>query len=188
MSLRHTILALLEANDSTGYDLAKQFQGSAGHMWSASHQQIYQELAKLNNDGCVNFEEIPQRGKPGRKVYSLTDKGRLELVDWINQPLNGTKIRDELMVRLLASHLVPVDVIRSHINDARVKREETLNSYLNYEKLLETQKKPNDIQQALAQYTLQWGIRTMESWLGWSEEVLNYLDRQQAEVLNVSDH
>ncbi len=192
MSLRHTILALLEADERTGYDLAKQFQGTFGHFWSASHQQIYQELAKLSESGCVSFEEIAQTGKPGKKVYRPTDKGREELVDWINKPIVETKIRDELLVRMVASHLVPVDVIRKHLLSTKNKREERLNTYICYEKMLAEQNKLplaeknklSNVQQTLVFYSVQWGIRALQSWITWAEEVLNFLERQQEDTVS----
>ena len=41
MSLRHAILVLLQDQEASGYDLAREFANSIGLVWNATHQQIY---------------------------------------------------------------------------------------------------------------------------------------------------
>ena len=53
MSLSHALLAALSQQSATGYELAQHFDGSLGHFWKASHQQIYRDLAKLEAQGLV---------------------------------------------------------------------------------------------------------------------------------------
>ena len=45
MSLKHAILAVLEKKESTGYEIAKQFEGPFGYFWNAPHQLIYQSTS-----------------------------------------------------------------------------------------------------------------------------------------------
>ena len=40
MSLRHALLALLDASPMTGYELTKIFDQSASRVWHATHPQI----------------------------------------------------------------------------------------------------------------------------------------------------
>ena len=47
MALSHAIMTALLEDDLSGYELAKRFDTSLGFFWRASHQQIYQELRKL---------------------------------------------------------------------------------------------------------------------------------------------
>lgn len=51
MSLRHALLALLDAEPMTGYTLARYFDQSAAYVWHASHSQIYPELRRLESEG-----------------------------------------------------------------------------------------------------------------------------------------
>ena len=44
MSLAHAILVSLVCEPKSGYDLAKQFDGTVGFFWQATHQQIYRDL------------------------------------------------------------------------------------------------------------------------------------------------
>ena len=73
MALGHAILASLNGGAKTGYELAKQF-GADGFYWRATHQQIYRELARLEEGGLVNF--LP--GEPGPRGERNDHKERTE--------------------------------------------------------------------------------------------------------------
>lgn len=75
-NLQIVLLSQLRHQPLTGYDLTKRIQHSP---WTASHQQVYRELAKLEMKKMVVVQEIPQQGKPDKKQYSITDKGQAAL-------------------------------------------------------------------------------------------------------------
>lgn len=58
MALAHAILGAIAKTACSGYDLDKRFDGSVGFFLSASHQQIYRELGKLEDQGLINCEII----------------------------------------------------------------------------------------------------------------------------------
>ena len=111
MSLRYAILASLGNRAQTGYEIARAFDRGVGYFWQASHQQIYRELGRLAEDGAVEFETIDQAGKPARKVYGLTARGRDALRAWMTTPAAPPVVKDELLVRLYAgTHAGPGDL------------------------------------------------------------------------------
>ncbi|MGW1275254.1 PadR family transcriptional regulator, partial [Streptomyces sp. NPDC002491] len=72
MSLPHAILtALLERPASSGLDLTRRFDRSIGYFWSATHQQIYRELGRLEAEGHIRAlpAEQPVRGQ--KKAYEV---------------------------------------------------------------------------------------------------------------------
>ena len=75
MALSHALLAALHNAPCSGYDLAKKFDGSVGFVWNASHQQIYRELTKLEEQSYVIAEVIQQDNRPDKKVYKVTSTG-----------------------------------------------------------------------------------------------------------------
>jgi len=83
MSLKHGLLGLLNYEPLTGYDLNKFFKESVGHFWHAKASQIYRELDAMEKTGWLTSERIIQEEKPNKRVYSITDKGKAELVDWL---------------------------------------------------------------------------------------------------------
>lgn len=82
--LKHGILGLLSYCDRTGYEIMEVFKNSLSFMWNANTSQVYRELQKLKDNGFAEVTEIEQTGKPNKKVYSITAKGRKELINWIS--------------------------------------------------------------------------------------------------------
>lgn len=102
MALAHAILVSLLDRPQSGYDLAKRFDQTVGYFWKASHQQIYLELHKLAEAGCIRGEKIEQESRPNRIVYALTPLGRDALDTWIEEPTEAPSVREELLVKLFA--------------------------------------------------------------------------------------
>jgi DNA-binding PadR family transcriptional regulator len=94
MSLRHALLALLEAGPMTGYELAKRFDVSVDHLWHAPHSQIYPELRKMEAVGLVEAESRPRGERATKRPYSLTAAGARELVDWVRRQEPAPPVRE----------------------------------------------------------------------------------------------
>jgi PadR family transcriptional regulator, regulatory protein AphA len=78
----HIVLGLLSMfGDATPYDLKRMVAASVGQFWTLPHSQLYAEPARLARAGYVS-EHQEQAGRR-RKVYSLTDRGRAALEDWL---------------------------------------------------------------------------------------------------------
>src|SRR5215218_8674417 len=84
VSVRHSLLALLEQGPMYGYGLKDEFEAATGQMWPLNVGQVYTTLARLERDGLVeaNVEADDQ------KVYRLTDTGREELERWFSGPVS----------------------------------------------------------------------------------------------------
>ncbi len=91
MSLDHILLGLLR-EPATGYDLKNAFSQEARHFWSAELSQIYPALKRLEQRQLLRSGVEPSAKGPNRRVYSLTDEGRAELLDWLHGgPAVGTE-------------------------------------------------------------------------------------------------
>jgi DNA-binding PadR family transcriptional regulator len=175
MALSHAILAVLSNRPCSGYDLAKQFDGSVGFFWNASHQQIYRELTKLEEQGLISVEVIHQESRPDKKQYSLTPIGQTTLRDWIIQPSSPSPIKDEVLVKLFVGHLVPLTKLQTLLQAQRQQHEELLATYKTIEQQFLAH--PGDLPHNLrCQYlTLRNGIHFETSWLTWCDEALTTL-------------
>ncbi len=101
MSLPHALLTALVEHPCSGSELAERFDRSIGYFWHATHQQIYRELARLEEAGWI--EALPAETGRGRKrQFRLLPAGRKELRRWIAQQDDPVPLRDALMVRLRA--------------------------------------------------------------------------------------
>jgi DNA-binding PadR family transcriptional regulator len=94
VSLRHALLALLDAGAMTGYELAKQFDVSVAYLWHAPHSQIYPELRRMEADGLIEAESLPRGERGTKRAYSLTDAGAEELVRWVAALETSPPVRD----------------------------------------------------------------------------------------------
>lgn len=101
MSLRHALLALLEAGPMTGYELAKQFDSSVDYVWHARHSQIYPELRRLESMGLVAATDVPRgpREVATKRAYRLTRDGAAELRRWVTEIEAPPALRDSAYVK-----------------------------------------------------------------------------------------
>ncbi|MBW8794467.1 MAG: PadR family transcriptional regulator [Streptomyces sp.] len=106
MSLPHAILTALLERPSSGLELTRRFDRSIGYFWSATHQQIYRELGRLEAEGyiCTLPTEQPARGQ--KKSYEVLAAGRAELARWTAASQDPKPQRDVLLLRLRAAAVV----------------------------------------------------------------------------------
>jgi DNA-binding PadR family transcriptional regulator len=175
MSLAHAILSFLSDRACSGYDLAKNFDGSVGFFWNASHQQIYRELTKLESLGWLHYETVTQAGKPDKKLYRMTGVGRRELIDWICQPSELTPIKEELLVKIYAGDYVSPNVILKHLERHYHAHQQRLAIYQNirqqYFQNPEALPKPFKFQYL----TLLSGLHYEQGQVDWCEEAIAFL-------------
>jgi PadR family transcriptional regulator, regulatory protein PadR len=76
--LEALVLAILAGEALHGYEITRRVNGLEGVKMLDG--QLYPLLHRLEADGFIEAEWVPQQGKPARKVYRLTESGagRLE--------------------------------------------------------------------------------------------------------------
>lgn len=126
--LGYAILGLLAVEPRTGYQLAQRMRAPIGYMWTATHSQIYPELAKLQSGGLVRAAVIPGRGPRDTKQYTITAAGRQALRTWVDSPLTELA-RSELMLRVRSLWLVSPERARAFIIEQRTRYRERLKLY-----------------------------------------------------------
>ncbi|MEU7002148.1 PadR family transcriptional regulator [Nonomuraea sp. NPDC046570] len=78
--LRLYLLKLLEESPRHGYEVIRLLQDRFLGVYSPSPGTIYPRLARLEEEGLVTHEVID-----GKKVFSITDRGREELNDRLDE-------------------------------------------------------------------------------------------------------
>ncbi|MEQ4300525.1 PadR family transcriptional regulator [Plantactinospora sp. B6F1] len=109
MSVRHSLLALLERGPMHGYQLRAAFEESTGATWPLNIGQVYTTLSRLERDGLVR--PLPENDG-GQQPYEITDAGRTQLGSWFATPISrADRPRDELSIKLALAITTPgVDV------------------------------------------------------------------------------
>jgi DNA-binding PadR family transcriptional regulator len=100
VALEHALLVSLSERPAAGLELARRFDRSIGFFWSATHQQIYKVLRRMEDDGWVTAQVIGQSGRPEKREYSVTDLGRKVLADWIATTTPRPGFRSEIAVKM----------------------------------------------------------------------------------------
>jgi DNA-binding PadR family transcriptional regulator len=134
MALEHAILVSLAERASTGYDLARRFDKSIGQFWTATHQQVYKVLARMEAAGWVASTHVAQEGRPDKKVYDLTAAGRAELTDWIGRPADAEAARSDLAVKIRGASYGDPAAVADEVRRHRAAHAERLEYYLANEK------------------------------------------------------
>jgi DNA-binding PadR family transcriptional regulator len=175
MALSHALLAALHDASCSGYDLAKKFDGSVGFFWSASHQQIYRELTKLEEQSYISAAVVQQANRPDKKVYQVTESGENYLREWIARPSAVAAIKDELLVKLFAGDLVEPAVILCELEHHRAQHQDILDTYNSIEHRFFTDVSQLSVSMRYQYLTLRQGIRLETEWLAWCAEAIDAL-------------
>lgn len=111
MSVRQSLLAILDQGPCYGYQLRSEFDRRTGGTWPLNVGQIYQTLERLERDGLVAKGDSDHEG---RAYYEITDAGRESVASWLSSPVDRhTATRDEFAIKLAVAATLPgVDVAR----------------------------------------------------------------------------
>ncbi|MFZ6031205.1 MAG: PadR family transcriptional regulator [Chloroflexota bacterium] len=175
MPLEHAILALLEVQPSSGYNLKKCFDLSIGHFWSATQSHIYKALEGLERQGWASAQLIPQEGKPNRKEYHITEAGRIELHRWLATPLPLEAVRAAWLIQVFFAHNLSNDEI-CNLFEARLEAVRARLDVYRNEAQAALDENAGQVGvarvQRLWQLTLDYGVSFYQSELSWLEAAL----------------
>ncbi|WP_427133903.1 PadR family transcriptional regulator [Pseudarthrobacter sp. S9] len=109
MSIRHSLLALLQDRPRYGYQLRIEFEDRTGSSWPLNIGQVYTTLDRLERDGLVRRDGADG---DGHVIYSLTPAGQSEVSGWFTSPVARTNPpRNELAIKLALGLTIPgIDV------------------------------------------------------------------------------
>jgi DNA-binding PadR family transcriptional regulator len=180
MALEHAILVSLSEKASSGYDLARRFDRSIGQFWSATHQQVYKVLGRMDEAGWVAATTVEQDGRPDKKVYDLTPAGRAELAAWIAEPAEPEATRSDLAVKIRGASAGNVKQVVGEVRRHKALRLERLAAYRANEK-----REFADPSRLRGRKLHQWlvlrgGIGLEQALVDWYDDVLAALDPKGA--------
>lgn len=109
MSVRQSLLAILDQGPCYGYQLRAEFDRRTGSTWSLNVGQIYNTLERLERDGLVERGDADDQG---HVYWAITEAGSAEAAGWLSSPVErASGTRDELAIKLaVAATLREVDV------------------------------------------------------------------------------
>lgn len=175
----YALLGILSLGPCSGYEIKKFIEGSLIHFWQEGYGQIYPNLKKLVDEELATVQAQKQEGKPDKKIYQITAKGKQKLHQWLTRPIEHLPPQKiELLLKLFFSHDIPPEGCIAHIQRHREKMVETLNIYESIEAVL-TSKDCTDPNTAYSFITLDYGKKTTESVINWCDESIEILRKMK---------
>lgn len=78
------ILSLISQGDMYGYDIARSIKEKSQNLYEMGEGTLYTALKRLENNGLLQSYWGDSEGGGRRRYYTITDKGRRELVAKLN--------------------------------------------------------------------------------------------------------
>jgi len=109
VSVRQSLLAILDQGPCYGYQLRTEFDRRTGAIWPLNVGQIYSTLDRLERDGFVAKGDTDEQG---HVYYRITDAGHTEVANWLGSAVvRSAAARDELAIKLAIAVTLPgVDI------------------------------------------------------------------------------
>ncbi|GLW27491.1 PadR family transcriptional regulator [Actinoplanes regularis] len=181
MALEHAILVSLLEQPGSGYELARRFERSIGRFWTATHQQIYRVLKRMEADGLVTALEVGQEGRPDKREFSVSEAGREVLTGWLHEPVQPEAVRHDLAVKVRGAAFDDAAgraALIGEVSRYRDEHEELLARYLGGEKRDFPDISKLTTGQRLQHVVLRGGIAYERMLLDWLDEVLAELRKE----------
>jgi len=175
MSLKFALLGLLAESPKYGYELKRRFEGALGNVWSVSYGQLYPTLRRLSELSWVTKKTEPGKKAAERNIYSITEKGRRKLDEWLLTPVRSTyRVKDEFTLRFLFfSKLEPLRVLH-YLEEHRRK---TAEQRASFEKTFASLEGEIDF---FLQGIIRKGIVHLEAEDRWLEDVIGAMRKSSA--------
>ncbi|NNC13874.1 PadR family transcriptional regulator [Planctomonas sp. JC2975] len=177
MSIRQSLLAILDQGPCYGYQLRSEFDRRTGGTWPLNVGQIYQTLERLERDGLVAKGESDQEG---RGYFEITHAGHDSVAAWLSSPVDRqSAARDEFAIKLaIASTLPGVDVARV----VQVQRMSTLGLLQDLTRTKEAIDEPKTAEDLAYLLIVDGQIFSLDGELRWLDHTEGRLARASAEV------
>jgi DNA-binding PadR family transcriptional regulator len=133
LSIRQSLLAILNQGPCYGYQLRSEFNRRTGDTWQLNVGQIYNTLDRLERDGLVEKAGTNKAGtnKEGHTYYAITDAGARDVCGWLGSPVaRSAAVRDELSMKLAIAVTLPATDVAEIIQVQRASSKQVLKELL----------------------------------------------------------
>lgn len=137
MKGRDVILGLLMEKPRSGYDIKQVFEDIFSHFFDGSYGMIYPTLRQLEKEGKIVKRVIVQEGKPNKNEYHITEEGKLDFLNYLDQKVEDDVLRSDFLMRMYYGEYVTkgrlADWIKNEINQKQSKITALKKNYIGWE-------------------------------------------------------
>lgn len=170
------ILGLLIKQQSTTYDIKIAMEHSISKFYSNSFGSINPAIKKLEKNNLITCKELIENGRL-KKLYQITPGGKNQYEQWIQQPIQQGRLKDEVLIRIFflgdSNKEQQQKLLKDYLEvllESKKELETTKTEIENKKWTVEQKKK---IKHQLS--TLQFGIDYVNFKLDWFKNLLNDL-------------
>ncbi len=174
----YVILGIISFGNFSGYDIRKKIEKEIGYFYKVSNGQIYPILKKLVLQKNATFVAEKSDGKPDRKVYSITDKGREVLKEWMNEDV----VNNELLLKLYFGSNEPISRNIKIVEDFKKSKAIHLKTYDDIAEHFNLST-INSIHDYYSYFTLLYGQMITKAYIDWCDEVIGVLEKMNKSAL-----
>ena len=180
-SLELALLGLIaEQKAQSGYDLVQTFRISMVHYWHAHQGQIYPTLERMEHDGWIAGREVIQRGRPNKRVYSITAEGRRILLEWLASPYEPFKMKNPPLLKSRFFGHLGADGARAKFAEMRDAMAAYLEELRGYDRKFNEVGGPyRDLHEMFVYFTLRRGIEFARGEVESCEWAMAQIDRHR---------
>lgn len=173
MSIRHSLLALLQERPRYGYQLRAEFEGRTGSAWPLNIGQVYTTLDRLERDGLVQNDGPDD---DGHVMYRATAAGAEQVREWFRTPVGRAQPpRNELAIKLALALTLPGADVGGLIQAQRAVSIRALQEYTKARRDTAAQQRPADTARLLVLDSLIFQTEAEVRWLDLCEARLMQL-------------
>ncbi len=125
----YAVLGLLSlGQELSGYDVRQWALRSLKFFyWTPAQSHVYRELRRLEELALATSRDVPQEGRPGKRLFAITPAGREELARWVNEaPVAPPMIKFDGALRLFFAHAARPGRIEEILEEHREAVQATL--------------------------------------------------------------
>ena len=167
-------MGVLSLGPKSGYQLRQFIAQSTGNFWTESFGQIYPALKHMLAEGLVEVASQEGSGPTAKRVYRITEAGRIHLRAWLKLPTRQQVRRHELLLKLFFSDQVETHVVTEHVQAEHRRHAEALTHYAAKLESIEREC-ANHPGLPFWRMTLRYGIAESRMVMQWCKETLKDL-------------
>lgn len=174
---KYALLGILNFMSGSGYDIKKVCDVSIGHFWNENYGHIYPVLQRMEDEGLITKEVKQTEGRPAKNIYSITEKGKEELDEWLLLPIEQEPTRSELLLKMFLSKDIPVKSIINRVKELKEEYKRELIKYSEIDELLRTGKIEGEKKNIVLWLTTSdFGKKSEEAKIKWCEDTIKALE------------
>lgn len=174
----YVILGLLSHETLSGYDIKQRMDSALSMFWGASYGSIYPTLSLLLQQEMITSENV-SHNKRDKIIYTITNKGREQLKEWLKLPVQKDEIRYETLLKLFFAGDNTKESTMKHMEDFEKKIENELKKLQFFAQNLEH---VQEQEEAHLYYllTVEFGIQTYKGYLKWCKSAKDKIMKRES--------